>query len=386
MKDGGEMEGRPKHSPLGASGADRWMTCPGSVALTNKFGMPEVDEDPVWTREGTAMHEILNTCLAEGLEPWEFLGQKIENVEITAELTDAVQVGVDHVRSLTTPIAKLFLEYPISSPIHPMFYGTLDVGIVYDSIIHIVDFKGGAGIVVDVEHNPQFMYYAFGLLQHYPDVRRVILHVVQPRAFHADGPVRSWEISADDLNAWVYDELVPAMQRAGRDETLEAGDHCRFCPAKLLCPLLTGLFNAAATYNPKAIPSQDDVSLGQSYAQIQSVKFYLKALEEEAFRRARKGNDLGTVKLVHKKANRVFQPGAAEVFIAKYGDAAYTDRALKSPAEMEKIDATAKALVHEHAFTPTSDLTLAPIDDKRPAVKIMSPTEVFADAVANLGD
>lgn len=126
------------------------------------------------------------------------------------------------------------------------------------------------------------------------------------------------------------------------------------------------------------------MALGQSYAQIQAVKFYIKALEEEAFRRARKGNDLGTVKLVHKKANRVFQPGAAEVFIAKYGDAAYTDRALKSPAEMEKIDATAKALVHEHAFTPTSDLTLAPIDDKRPAVKIMPATEVFADAVAKL--
>ena len=76
--------------------------------------------------------------------------------------------------------------------------------------------------------------------------------------------------------------------------------------------------------------------------------------------------------------------GAAEVFIAKYGDAAYTDRTLKSPAEMEKIDATAKALVHEHAFTPTSDLTLALIDDKRPAVKIVPATEVFADAVAKL--
>lgn len=376
---------RPKHSPLGASSVTRWSACPGSVALLNKFTLPETDE-PEWTKEGTTAHEVFNLCLENDQDPWEFLGQTIKGIEVTSEMTDAVQIAVDHVRSLITPIAKTFFEYPISSPVHELFYGTLDVGIVYDSIIHIVDLKYGQGIMVDVEHNKQLMYYAYGLVQHYPEVRRVILHIVQPRAFNPDGLVRSWEISAEDLCNWVYDELVPAMQRAGRDETLDAGEHCRFCPAKLLCPLLSSLFGAAATFNPKAIPSLDAQSLGLSWRRIAGVKMYLKALEEEAFRRAKRGDDVAGVKLVHKKANRVFRPEAAPIFEAKFGDEAFSPRTLKSPAEMEKVDAVAKALVHEHAFTPTSDLTLVADDDKRPGVKVTPPAETFAGAIALLGD
>jgi hypothetical protein len=381
MKDGGDE--RPKHSPLGASSAERWVACPGSIALLGKFSMPETDE-PDYAREGTAAHELLAKCLMEDLEPWEFLGQSFHETEATSEMTDAVQIAVDHVRSLITPIAKTFFEYPISSPIHPQFYGTLDVGIVYDSIIHIVDFKYGKGIVVEADHNKQLMYYAYGLVQHYPEVRKVVLHIMQPRAFHADGVIRKWSISAEDLCLWVGEELVPAMHRAGTDETLMAGTHCRFCPAKLVCPLLSSLFGTAATYNAKEIPNLNSEALGRSYQYIPAVKHYMKALEDEAFRRARKGEACAGTKLVHKKGNRVYRPGAEAIFAAKFGDEAYSPRSLKGPFEMEKLSPVAKALVHENAFTPTTDLTLALATDPRPAVKPQTAMEVFAGAAATL--
>ena len=33
------------HSPLGASGAERWMNCPGSVNLIKSMVLPESDEE-----------------------------------------------------------------------------------------------------------------------------------------------------------------------------------------------------------------------------------------------------------------------------------------------------------------------------------------------------
>lgn len=376
MAEGGE-NGRPKHSPLGASGADRWVSCPGSVLLIQLLEEPS-GEDPEWTREGTAAHEVMNRCLDKGHEPWEFIGEEIEGITVSSDMADHVQASVDYVRSLITPIAQTYFEYPISSPIHPLFFGTLDVGIVYDSLIHIADLKYGQGVVVEAVGSRQLRYYAYGLVQHFPEVRRVQMHIMQPRAVHPDGPFRKWEISADELCEWVYDELVPAMQRAGKDGTLCAGSWCRFCPAKLICPALTGLFGAAATYNPKAIPSLDNTALGESWKLIAQVKMYLKALEEETFRRAQRGDNVAGVKLVHKKANRVFRPEAAALVEAEFGDDAFSPRTLKSPAELEKVSAAAKAFVHEHAFTPTSDLTLAPAEDRRPAVKVTSPAETFA--------
>ena len=50
---------------------------------------------------------------------------------------------------------------------------------------------------------------------------------------------------------------------------------------------------------------------------------------------------------------------------------------LKSPAQMEKIGATAKALVHEHAYTPQGGYTLTTEDDTRAAVKVQTVSEAF---------
>lgn len=36
-------EQRPAHSPLGASSAERWMNCPGSVALLKDLKMETTD-------------------------------------------------------------------------------------------------------------------------------------------------------------------------------------------------------------------------------------------------------------------------------------------------------------------------------------------------------
>lgn len=406
--------GKRGHSRLGASGAERWMNCPGSVSLLKHLKIEEESDEPDYRREGTAMHEAAEHCLREGLDTWEIVGQTFNKTEIDGPMADAIQVYLDVCRNDMDNATWHQVEFPISSPVHPDFYGTADfTALVVGPDGYLIprtlaefnphvwllvrDLKGGEGIIVEPEENPQLMYYAFGVIDglerqsaitFHPDMR-VVLSIAQPRAFHPSGDrVREWETTVGAIKAWVREELLPAMATAEIDGTLDAGPWCRFCPAKLVCPLLTGLFRAAATHNPGEIVNYSDESIGRSYQHVKAVKFYLKALEYEAFRRLNRGQRMeGAVKLVPKQSHRVWKPEARALAEAKFGtDKVLTSPQMKTPAELEKLNPAAKEFVKEHAYFPQNGLTVALWDDSRPEVIVRSTTEMFAGALDKLNE
>ena len=379
------MTEQPTHSPLGASSAERWMNCPGSVALIKKVGY-DTSEEPDYRREGTAAHEVIAFCLRQQLDAWEVVGDKFYNTEVTVEMADAVQIYLDTVRPLMTEAATVLIEHRISSPDHPLFYGTVDHATVADSLLTVSDFKYGQGVIVEVEHNPQIMYYAYGILLQHPDVRRVVLRIVQPRGFHPGGPVRRWETTAEEIIEWAQKVLIPAMEATALDDTLNVGEHCRFCTAKLVCPMLSSIFRAAANSDPKEVVSRTDLMVAQEYPLLAAAEMYIKAHKADTLRRLMEGGlkENGVVKLVHKKADRVWKPEAAALFQSRFGAKAMTDPELKSPAQMSMISADAKKLVTEYAFTPQSGYTVALLDDKRAAVAPQTTTDAFKTTLANL--
>lgn len=390
------------------------MNCAGSVALIATFrdqldalGIPEED-DPDYRREGTAMHEAGEHCLREGCDTWEITGQTFNETVIDEPMADAIQVYLDRCRGDMDKAAKHWIEFPISSPVHPDFYGSLDFGALIaipnrlaladmgldpSEVLKVRDLKGGEGIVVDPEDNPQMKYYAFGIIDGIErssaitlrDDLPVELEIVQPRAFHVDGPIRNWRTTVGEIKAWVHDTLVPAMNRTELDHDLDAGPHCRFCPAKLVCPMLTSLFKAACVANPKDVVNYGNESIARSWAHAKAVKFYLKALEDETFRRLNMGNNVGfegIAKLVPKKSNRVWNTDAKTEAKVKFKDDAFTKPELKSPAELEKLSPAAKAFVAEYAHHPDTGLTVAAWDDPKPAVKVQTTQEAFGAALA----
>lgn len=398
-----------EHSPLGASGAERWMNCPGSVELLKHVGLPESDEED-WTREGTAMHEAAAKALEEDLEPWELVGYQARNgVTLTNDLALPLQSYLDHCRPLMAARRTFGIEARISSPVHPLFFGTADfwalapIGFPISlpsgleligargNALHIADLKGGQGVMVEPT-TPQIPYYAFGVIDTlerqrsyvFEDDMLVVLSIVQPRGFHPDGPVRSIVKTVGEIKTWVHGTLVPAMERTAWDNDLDPGKWCRFCPAKLVCPKLAGLFRTAALIDCNVLPNITDEALGFEYEKLSAVEQFVKALKKEALRRAEAGRTLPTqdgrhVKLVYAKANRQWKPGAKDFFIQKYGDKALTDPELKSPAEMEKL-AGAKDFVKAHAFQPRGSLTLALPDDSREEVQVQRLSERYAGA------
>ena len=108
------MTSLPAHSPLGGSGAARWMACPGSVSMAE--GIHD-EEDDTFSRPGSAAHCLAAYCILAQSEAWTFIGQGIEPdrehfypadsnevstnkrlVIVDKEMADAVQMYLDAIR------------------------------------------------------------------------------------------------------------------------------------------------------------------------------------------------------------------------------------------------------------------------------------------------
>jgi hypothetical protein len=356
------------------------MKCVGSVALIRQLELHETDE-PEYRAEGTAAHWGLATALEAGEDAYMVVGQKHENgVIITPDMARAIQTFIDFARPLMVNAVARYIEYPMARPeFHKKFFGTVDFAAVNGTTLDIADFKFGEGVAVEVGENVQTMYYAYGVLALHPEVENVRITIIQPRiTWHPGGVVRSWECSAQYLRDWASGVLQPSMVRAdNNDGGLVQGEWCRFCPAKLVCPVLRGLFEAAVRADARQVVTLTDADIDRDYPLLSGAKQYIKAFEGEAFRRANNGAEFEEIKLVKMKADRAWKPEAKDVFVSNFGDEAFEPASLKSPARMEKIGDAAKRLVHEFAFTPDSGLTLALKGDKRVGVKVKTNAELF---------
>ena len=377
----------PEHSDKGGSSAERWMNCPGSGVLLKKLNLPHSDEED-YRRDGIAAHEVAHHCLLNKIDTWEIVGETFHNVVVDQVIADAVQVYLNDVRQFmgdgwNVAFEETIGDDPATRP-HPEFYGRLDFRAYGRDELVMEDYKHGEGIVVEVEENVQMMYYAYGVLlkriQSGVNVRsdRVVrLRICQPRAFHEDGPIREWVTTAGEIIHWGETTLIQAMERADVDSTLDTGKHCRFCPAKLFCPLLSGLYGAAMRADPAMVPNFGQERIAREYAQLEAVNFYIKALKDEIYRRNMLGNTVPGTKLVLKRANRINKDGAEAAYKAVLGDDIYTKPELKSPAEIDKIGPKAKELTKTWAFTPQTGLTVALASDPKPAVKVEKAVDIF---------
>lgn len=383
------------HSLTGASSAKRWMNCSGYLHLAQQEGEPAPERlDPEYTREGTAGHLVAAWCLKEGKDAWEFTGREIEGVTIgegDGQVSPtAIQEFIDVCRKYMDK-NSFWIEEAVSDAEHPGFYGTLDFGALYQGRVKIVDLKMGQGVFVDVIENEQCMYYAYGLLRklgeygaaYVDDSWSVDITIVQPRFWNYDGP-RTWTTTVGAIRKWGDEVLLPDIERRLK-AAIDApeyipGEHCRFCPVKLKCPVMRGMFGAAVAnarvgIDPKA---HTDAELGLEYSCIPQVKMYIKGLEDEVNFRATSGRKDSHWKVVQQVTKRVWKDGAMPALRALVGDFAMEEPKLKSPAQMEKIGDFVKPLVAEWAFQPRGNLVAAHVEDGRSAEKALTIDDVFS--------
>jgi len=379
---------KPAHSHLGASGAERWMACPGSIRLSQ--GVEQLKSE--YAAEGSAAHWLAEQCLRSGRAPEEFLGCEIpmEGFVFTVddEMVDAVEVYIDAIRSRTSLGDEVDFEVKFHlDDLHDDFYGTADCTIYKpaEGRLIVVDFKYGKGVAVEAINNPQLLYYGYGAAKakHNRGVGRVDIIVVQPRCPHPEGPVRVWETDVVTLLDHAGDLVDAAARTEAQDSALSAGDHCKFCPAAYFCPELTrAVFDVVGAdfsdsgdmyvSDPTKLTPEQRAA---KWKQREIVKTWLKRYEDWEHHEAESGRPAPGIKLVPSRPTRSWKnPSEAEMVIRMTfenldDDAIYTTRELKSPAQLEKaIDRRQRKLLADLIQSKSSGTVLAPLDDPRPAV------------------
>lgn len=236
-----------QHAVIQPSAASRWVQCAASVSLEAMF--PEDDSDSA--KEGTLAHEVMADMLRTG-------GQnKSDAPDVTEEMLDGAELMFDHVqkvRATLNSMATFRVEERVDCrDIHPECWGTADTRVldVAKNELHVWDYKFGHKYVEVVE-NYQLLAYAIGELRNYGTATtesiKVHLHIVQPRSFHPDGPIRTWTLYGSEL----FGKYLPVLQAAaaaamGPNPTALVGPECRHCKARHACTTLqTAAFEAVA--------------------------------------------------------------------------------------------------------------------------------------------
>lgn len=283
------------HSRLPPSGAHAWGACNAWVQMGERF--PPLAVDPS-AAEGEAAHLVAYGAF-HGYPPLSNVAPN--GVVVTDEMIEGADLYVRTIERLAGPYrdaVNLETRRPIHL-IHREMFGTCDADMWLPDVTHLVDYKFGH-LEVDPYRNPQLVSYLMGMIQerglhpgHIAE-RRVVFHIVQPRAFHSSGPVRSWETTVGEC--WeIALELSAAAERAlSENPPYAVGPQCTYCPARRACPALRRNSGAAMDYAATAMPAEmDGIALGielrNAERMLAMLEARVEAMREQAEVALRKG-------------------------------------------------------------------------------------------------
>lgn len=311
------------HSLLGGSSADRWASCPGSVALEatceKKVAGPDADL-------GTLTHEYL---LDKSLKS--FLDHKIHGTQALIEGKDdamleiiakAIEVIWEKVlfESITDKTYGIEHKFYLSKELDS--FGYVDFWAVY------IDDKGKkAGIIydykngfhsVDVDKNAQLAFYACALQNMLMTKGKSLDYVrgiiYQPRITHEE-PYKETKFTASQLETWNRKFLKSANDIVTKkSDKLKAGSWCKWCRAQGKCPAYKKELSKISSLKlldddielevfplPETIPDEEVARIVMHWDKI---KKFGESVKEYAMVRNLAGNPIIGTKCVESRKRR----------------------------------------------------------------------------------
>lgn len=358
------------HAVLSPSGAHRWLTCPGSVALTK--GMP--DTSSAAADDGTVTHFLAEHALKKGVgfKSANYTGRVVrmtvspdgrremaflpdwDRTPTPVGGTDRV-IDVDRMSRVKTYFDSVLehagvlgtIDAEVKVPIERYTLeqracGTADAIVVRDGELQIHDLKDGHGLV-NVENNEQLMLYALGAYDVYSllvPIDRIKLVIHQPR----HGPAKEGTCTTNNLNA--FGEEVKAKAKAiwdgDKDKTFVPGDNqCKWCRGKVQCPALADLAqNVVNDFDDLDAIKHDPQQLADKYTQCGVLEMWIKAIKQTVYEELHKGSTVPGYKLVQGRrgARAWVDEAEAERFLKTMRvphEDLYTHK-LMSPTKTEK--------------------------------------------------
>ena len=411
------------HSALGASGAERWTACPGSVPLSQ--GFPRKASQAA--AEGTAAHLLASLELA-GERP---LSDPPAFIEADGFIIEVDEDMIEHVRGYCDFVnderagadtayhaveQQLDLARPLGvAPDSPLAgaFGTADAVIVRGSTLKVIDLKYGKGKAVKADGNLQLSLYALGALADPvvsltagDSITDVELVIYQPRVY--DEPLIEY-LTLDELRkrgaelaraAAEVNEAAAELAMIGGPESAAAAwdtwvarylrpgsPQCNWCPVKQAgrCPALAQVVDEALDTPPAELHGAE---LGAAMEKVDLVEQWAEAVRDLVRAQLDSGLKVPGWKLVAGRA------GARKWANAEEAEAALrklrlpidtiAPRSVISPTQTEKLVKAGEVTAAQWerigsliTASPTKPV-LVPEADKRPALGVADEFDSLA--------
>lgn len=363
-----------KHAILSPSAAYRWLACTPSARFEEQI--PE--EESAYAAEGTLAHELAAFLLSAragvfkgSQKALNAMLDKIRSNELyNPEMWEHCEAYVAYVMDKGGDVL-IEHSYDLTKYI-PLSFGTADATNLNKAVIHVTDFKYGAGVRVGATANKQMMCYGLGAYEaaakkgFKPET--VSLSIFQPRI----GGPSSWDISVSDLLKWAEEEAKPkaTLAIAGAGDFVP-GKHCQFCKARTRCKAYYDRFADLKNIQDKRIMTAADVATVLTYGPL--VSAWVKKVEEENTAKMEKGEKIPGFKLVAGRGKRSFrnEDDVVDILLGEgYESYQIFDPKLNSLTAIEKLVGPKrfKTLFEDQVVNVPGKAQIAPEDDERPAI------------------
>lgn len=331
------------HARLSPSSAERWINCPGSIALSEECCPGDSDSD--YTKEGTVAHSLCELKLNKfigGITKSAYTKEynKIKKSEYySGEMEEATEFYLEQVTEIYNGAgddAELMIEQHFTLDEYVLeSFGTSDAVVISEGTIEVIDFKFGKGVKVSAKDNPQLRLYGLGASSLFGDIYdfdTVRLTIIQPRLDW----VSTDEIKLDDLKAWATEVVVPQAKKAMDNiDELACGDWCRWCPAKTLCRKRAEANLELAKLDFKKPPLLSMEELGEVLSKADELKKWVTEVADYALKQALAGEEIEGWKIVEGRSNRTIKD--VDAAVSKLKEAGFDEAILYKPRELYGI-------------------------------------------------
>jgi hypothetical protein len=381
------------HAIYSPSACYRNLSCKGSIALIKHYGIK--GKPSKFAEEGTLAHDWIKKALETIHDMKHFDFTQIPDEEMREHVQNYCAV----IGQLNTSFRKVmkgvahFVEQKVK--FDDAFWGTADYVLTGYNKTNgqpeavICDFKYGRGVEVDAEDNEQLLCYALCLQkQLQKDFAKVHCFIYQPRT--PGNPLARWSVDVTTLNG-AYISVVKnkrdCLDLVGKpieeiEANLCAGDHCRFCPAKLECIAFKERLNSTQLKILDDIPSVPQIgalTLEQKVAIFnlrKPMKNFIDEICDSLLQDAIKGTEIPGMKIVEGVRRRKWVDNVDTVGakLTELGVSNPFKKSLIGIGEVEKQ--VGKGKLDDLTELPPAKYQLVPVEDKRAAIESIGIEEL----------
>lgn len=372
----------PRTHSILAPSAKEWMHC----GLAAKFlATKEEDEGSEAAQFGTEAHALAEAYINESLKLTAYganVAPTAEELKKTLTLYNeemeylassyatyvVEQVAFEKKRTGADPI--VLIEQYLEMDYAPDTHGTVDCCIIAGDTLTVIDNKTGFIKVTaeeDGQLNSQLAIYGLFAYKAFKDVyaiKQIRLVIFQER-IHNFSEIT---VSAEQLEAWEKDVLIPAAENAMSENPKSAsGWWCKYCPGKATCRTRSDeAFEVVGEMKPPNLMTDDEIEA--VLPKLDSVIAYAEAVKEYALKKAiEQGRRWTGFKLVESQTKRkITDEVAVGKILTDAGYDPYTKKLL-SISDIQKMVGKSQfdTLVGNYVTRPKGQPTLVPEGDSR---------------------